>query len=169
MKTCNKILIWCAFSAAFLSLGLGTLAYPFTLPIVRGTGLEWVFPGILAVFIIASALILSGWIRRSFPTFSTFFQSLDGCLHDKRVILKGLLFSLVVQGVNILMVYVLSKGYGFDIPLMVLTAFLPIILTFSSLPISISGLGIREASFVIFLGAYGLKAESAKSGRSLRI
>ena len=26
MKTCNKILIWCAFSAAFLSLGLGTLA-----------------------------------------------------------------------------------------------------------------------------------------------
>jgi len=26
MKTCNKILVWCAFSAAFLSLGLGTLA-----------------------------------------------------------------------------------------------------------------------------------------------
>jgi len=26
MKTYNKILVWCAFSAAFLSLSLGTLA-----------------------------------------------------------------------------------------------------------------------------------------------
>jgi len=26
MKTCNKILVWCAFSASFLSLALGTLA-----------------------------------------------------------------------------------------------------------------------------------------------
>jgi len=142
-------------------LGLGILAYPFALPIVIGTGLEWLFPAILALFILGTGIILNIRVRAFFPSFSLFFESLDLSFKDRTAVFNGLLFSLIVQGINILIVYVLSWGFGFETPLIVLLAFLPIIVTLSSLPLTISGLGIREVSFVIFLGAYGLDRESA--------
>ena len=76
-------------------------------------------------------------------------------------ILKVLALSVVIQFLNFLMVIILAYAMGENIPLTALLVFLPIIITVTTLPISISGLGIREGGFVILLGLIGIKPEVA--------
>jgi len=66
-----------------------------------------------------------------------------------------------VQVVIIFAVYVLSLGLKIDVPLLPLFIFVPIISTISSVPISISGLGVREASFVLLFGSLGINPAQA--------
>ncbi|MDF1527111.1 MAG: lysylphosphatidylglycerol synthase transmembrane domain-containing protein [bacterium] len=142
-------------------LGMGTAAYPFALPVLKGTELVWAFPVILATFITISYLILYRRAGSRFGFIASFLESLDACFVDTGAIGRGLLFSLIVQALNVLTVYILAVGFGLDITILVLMAFLPIIVTLASVPITVSGLGVREASFVVFFGAYGLNGESA--------
>jgi uncharacterized protein (TIRG00374 family) len=79
----------------------------------------------------------------------------------KPVILKTFLLSLVVQVVIIFAVYVLCLGLKIEVPLLPLFIFIPIISTVSSVPISISGLGVRETSFVLLFGSLGIPPAQA--------
>jgi uncharacterized protein (TIRG00374 family) len=56
-------------------------------------------------------------------------------------------------------VYVLALGMGQDIPFLVFLIFLPLIILFTMIPVSISGLGVRESAFVLFFGLVGMKPE----------
>ena len=57
----------------------------------------------------------------------------------------------------------LAAGLGLGIPFMILFAVTPAALLMAMLPISLGGWGIRELTFVYFLGAAGVGAEAGLS------
>jgi len=69
---------------------------------------------------------------------------------------------LVYQAVMVLAATAAAKSLGMtDVGLTVLAAFLPAVLISQVLPIGISGLGVREGAFVLFLAPLGVPTEQA--------
>jgi len=74
------------------------------------------------------------------------------------VVLVGLLY----QGVMVLAATAAARTLGMEqVGITVLAAFLPAVLISQILPIGISGLGVREAAFVLFLTPLGVPTEQA--------
>jgi uncharacterized membrane protein YbhN (UPF0104 family) len=57
--------------------------------------------------------------------------------------------------------YVLARGLGFDAPLWLFLATVPIALSVARLPISLGGFGVQEVSFVYLAGLVGMSAPDA--------
>lgn len=74
-----------------------------------------------------------------------------------RVLLVGLAFQFVL----VLAAAATARALGLDIGVTVLLAFYPAVLISQVLPIGISGLGVRESAFVIFLSPLGVPSEQA--------
>jgi glycosyltransferase 2 family protein len=74
------------------------------------------------------------------------------------VLLVGILYQLVM----VLAALMATRALGIAVVgLTAMLAFLPAVLIIQVLPIGISGLGVREAAFVIFLGPLGVSTEQA--------
>ena len=136
--------------AAMMLIGL--VAYPFGFQYFRGSYIEWLLPLIIALFIVGSLLVLFLKIGSGLSLVSGVYDYFAFYKNRPGVILKTFCLSLVIQASGIIAVSIISRGLGLDIPLLPLLIFIPIISTLSTLPISISGLGVREASFVLLLG-----------------
>jgi uncharacterized membrane protein YbhN (UPF0104 family) len=78
-----------------------------------------------------------------------------------RKILAVLALSFFVQALGMSAVALLGGGIGLEIPLVFYFASLPLINLATAIPISLSGVGVREGSFVYFLGLTGVQPEKA--------
>lgn len=67
-----------------------------------------------------------------------------------------LLVSFVFQFSVIFCIYLLARGLDFDIPLSYFFVFVPFVSIMEALPVSIFGLGIRDASYAYFFAHVGL-------------
>src|SRR5213078_4520749 len=78
---------------------------------------------------------------------------------------RSLGISMVLNAICVLQVLVLSWGLGLSIPPLVLFVSVPMIICISALPITPSGLGVRENLFVFMLAqsSIGVPATSALS------
>jgi len=74
------------------------------------------------------------------------------------VVLAGLAYQLVLVAAALMVAAALGFGWLGLTPLL---AFLPAVLIAQVLPIGISGLGVREGAFVLFLTPLGVPAEQA--------
>ena len=74
---------------------------------------------------------------------------------EPRVLLKAVGTSFVVQVLSVTTFYVISKGLGMKVPIGYFFIFVPIAVTISMLPISLSGLGLREGAFVYLFTKVG--------------
>ena len=145
---------------ALVSLGL--LAYPVGFRHFGGSWLQWLLPIIAVVFISASALIFVMRLgSHRFKKLSKFYDYFHQYLGRREIFFKALGLSVIVQGLGMLAVYILSRGFGLDVPFLAYVVFIPIITTASSVPLSISGLGVREAAFVLLLSSMGVSQEAA--------
>lgn len=61
--------------------------------------------------------------------------------------------SMVLNAFSVLQVLALGRGLGLDLPILTLLLIVPMIICISSLPITPSGLGVRENLFVALLAA----------------
>ena len=68
---------------------------------------------------------------------------------------------MIIQVCTFLNVYFLFKAIGFKISLVNHLAIVPVIQIISLIPLTLSGLGIREGAFVYFYGFLGVKPEIA--------
>jgi glycosyltransferase 2 family protein len=76
--------------------------------------------------------------------------------------LSVLVVGIVYQLVMVMAALMASRALGIAvIGLTAMLAFLPAVLIIQVLPIGISGLGVREAAFVVFLGPLGVSTEQA--------
>jgi uncharacterized protein (TIRG00374 family) len=64
--------------------------------------------------------------------------------------------SFLFQGVVILVVFLNAKALDCDVPIAALAVFVPLISLAGMLPLSVNGLGIREALYVLLLGRIGV-------------
>ena len=75
---------------------------------------------------------------------------------DKKVILKNIGLSMLVQLTSPLAFYLIGRSLGIQISLAYYYVFIPIIGAITLLPISIGGLGLRDASTIYFFAKAGV-------------
>lgn len=151
----------------FVSLMFITLiALPFGISYIKGTELEYLFPGIVLAFIAGSIaffrLRIGGSIKM-LREFYSFFDAYRDFNKSSMVLLKSLILSVIIQIMNMMAVYIISHGLGIGISFLSIMLFIPLIVTVSMVPLSISGLGVREGAFVILFGKVGIRPEVAIS------
>lgn len=146
----------------FVSLMLiGSIAYILGFKYISGTIIEWLLPAIILLFLIASLVIFGLRFGKRIKVLSEFYKYFDEYRNQKTLIAKTLFLSFIVQIMSATTMYVITLGLGQHISLLYFFIFFPVITTISTLPISVSGIGVREGSFVLLFGLLGVKPEMA--------
>ncbi|MBI4690261.1 MAG: flippase-like domain-containing protein [Nitrospirae bacterium] len=146
----------------FISLmAIGLISFISGFKYIKGTPIEWLLPVIILAFLVGSFFVFGLRFGKRIKIFSEFYEYFDIYRNQKTMIVKTLFLSVIIQGMSILSMYVIALGLGQHVSLLYFFIFFPIIVTISTAPISISGIGIREGSFVLLFGLIGVKAEMA--------
>lgn len=83
-------------------------------------------------------------------------------LHNQPgLLIAALLLALLVQVVEVISIIFLAQGSGTQVSPVYFFIFLPIIWLLTTLPISISGLGVREGAFAFFFAQVGVSSPEA--------
>ncbi len=142
-------------------IAMGAFAYPFGYRYIKNSEITFLLPITFLLFVALSYIIFGLHLGRKTRMLSDFYDYFHSYLNNKKVIVKTVLLSIFIQFAGILAVYCLAIGIGLHIPFVIYMIFIPLIILFTTLPISISGLGVREGSFVLFFGLLGIKPETA--------
>lgn len=106
------------------------------------------------------------WLRR-LPKGAWLERSLDSCRQfgrERFFFSRTLLLSMLLNTACVLQVMAVASGLRLQIPPIALFVIVPIVICISALPITPSGLGVRENLFVLMLSApIGIAATSALS------
>ena len=81
----------------------------------------------------------------------------------KRAAWQALGYCVPIHGLAFLVVYLLANAIGIEIGFLTLSLFTAISWLITSIPLSLSGVGLREISFVVLLKTQGVGAEQATS------
>ncbi len=144
-------------------MAIGISAFPFSLKVFGDSPHKWLMPVLFVSFVIGSVLFFGLRLGKRFKLMTGVYEYFSVIKRQRAVIAKTLLLSVGVQVLNFANVIILASKMGEDISLLLLAVFLPIVITLVALPISISGLGVREGAFVILLGLVGISPEAATS------
>ena len=142
-------------------IAICVVAFPFGYTYLHGAGVEWVLPVTLVSFVVGSLLFFRLRIGSRVNFVAQIYANFSLYRNKRGVIAKALFLSVFVQLAIIIAVYILSLGLGQHTPLLAFFIYLPLITLFSMLPISISGLGVREGAFVVLFGLAGVRPEAA--------
>jgi uncharacterized membrane protein YbhN (UPF0104 family) len=82
-------------------------------------------------------------------------------LFSLRLWTRMVVLSLLTQGACVAVVWCLARSIGLDVPLAYTFVFVPMLTLLMLLPISVNGMGVREAGMVLFLAPLGIDAASA--------
>ncbi len=82
---------------------------------------------------------------------------------DKILLFKNFLISLIIQGLNVVVIYLIALSLGVKTGLIYFFIIVPIIGVISTLPITIGGLGLRDASSILFYSKIGIPSNIAFS------
>jgi hypothetical protein len=83
--------------------------------------------------------------------------------YHKKVIVKNLILSVIIQAIGPLTFFTISKSIGLKVGIIYFFIFLPIIGAITLLPISIGGLGLRDAMTIFFFAKAGVSKDLAFS------
>lgn len=146
-------------------LALGILAFPFGIGYLERASVQWpviwFIPAATSVFIVASFFIFKFRIGMRLKFLFKTYQYLQFYRSKKNIMGRCFIYSIIIQLLTILSVYVLAKGISLDTTFLSLLIFVPIIILVSFLPLSISGIGLREGAFIFLLGSTGIPAEKS--------
>lgn len=140
---------------------MGLVAFPFGLKYFRGSWIEWLLPLIVLVFAVLSLVFFGLRLGDRIRFLKDFYGYFHFYRRQRGTMARAVLLSAVVQGILVIAVYILALGLGQRIPLASFFIFIPIVVTMAALPVSISGVGLREAAFVLLFGTVGVRPEAA--------
>jgi hypothetical protein len=138
-----------------------SIGFPFGYSYFHNSPVSWAFPFIVLAFIIISFLIFGFRFGKRIKIVSELYDYFHSYRNQKGIILKASLISGFVHFSGFLSVYILAIGLGIYIPFLACLIFVPLIVMFAAVPISISGIGIREGAFVLFFGLIGIRQDFA--------
>jgi uncharacterized membrane protein YbhN (UPF0104 family) len=142
-------------------IAICVIALLFGYEYLHGSRIEWLLFFVVLCFIGGSLLVFCLRLGKRIKTLSDFYEYFHAYRNQKEVIGKALILSILIHFLGIFAVYTLALGIGYHIPFVTFLIFLPLIVLFTTLPISISGLGVREGAFILFFGFIGVKPEVA--------
>jgi glycosyltransferase 2 family protein len=136
---------------------LGVLISPVELPgwIVASV---WGIAGCAGLGL-ASVPILKRWQRLSSERRHQ-LQLFADLMRAPKTLFEASVMSILVQACGVLILWCLGLGLGVDVPLAYYCVLVPMVSLLMLLPISVNGMGVREAGIVLFLLPLGV-AESA--------
>jgi glycosyltransferase 2 family protein len=100
-------------------------------------------------------------VNRMEDSIRALYESLYSLNRQPRLLLLTLLMSLLVQGVEVISVIFIAQAIGVQTSLSYFFIFLPIVWLVTTIPISISGLGVREGAFAFFFSQVGVASSDA--------
>lgn len=142
---------------------LGVIVLPFGMRIEGVGEVGKILPVALVAFVVGSLLFVWFRIGRGFRTLGLFYEYFSALLRNFRLLSKTIGISILIQIFGIVSVYFIAKGVGDHIKLIDLCIILPLVIMITTIPVSISGLGIREGAFVFLFGKVGVAPEIATS------
>jgi glycosyltransferase 2 family protein len=80
---------------------------------------------------------------------------------EPRLIVSSTALSAIVQASSVLQVGLLGMAIGLDVPWAVYGVAAPMVALLTLLPVSLNGMGVREAGMVVFLAPAGVSSEKA--------
>jgi uncharacterized membrane protein YbhN (UPF0104 family) len=129
---------------------------------IKGTEIVWVILVFIGALLLASLFLWKvNWGKIKF--LSSFYAPLMEYKSKRKTIYKGLMLGFAVQGLGITSVYFLSLSIGLKVSIVYFFMFIPIISAASAIPVSVAGLGIREAGYVILFTKIGVTSAEALS------
>ncbi len=142
-------------------IAICAVAFPFGYQYLYGSNIEWILLSVILSFIIGSFLFFGLRIGQHIKHLADLYNYFHIYRNERGMIGKALLLSVFIQFSGFLAVYILALGLGQHIPFLSLLIYLPLIILIAMIPISISGLGVREGAFVLFFGFIGVKPDAA--------
>ncbi len=89
------------------------------------------------------------------------YESFDIFLTHRTLLGLSFLVAIVFQLFRVLCVWAAAEALGLDFPVEIFLYAVPIVNLVTQIPISIGGIGVREATFVALFGLAGIAPESA--------
>lgn len=96
-----------------------------------------------------------------FSKLNRIFQSMTVAKEHPSAVVKALFISILIKLQEILVPYFVAKALSLPAPLLFCIAFVPIISFVTIIPVSISGIGIRESMFIVFFSKIGFSTTDA--------
>jgi uncharacterized protein (TIRG00374 family) len=90
-------------------------------------------------------------------------HSLTLFLGRPRLLLTTTFLSLLVQGINVVLVWLIGRAIGAPVPASYYGIVVPMVTLLTLLPISVNGMGVREGGMVLFLAPLGIPSSTALS------
>jgi uncharacterized membrane protein YbhN (UPF0104 family) len=143
----------------FALLTISIIVFPFGFKYLEETPVKWLMPALLLGFAAGSILIFKFRIGERLKFLFKVYEYFSLYRSKRRELSMSFLYSLCIQLLNILSVYILSQSLSLGLSFLSLVVFVPIIVLISFIPVSISGIGLREGAFVFFLGTLGVASE----------
>jgi uncharacterized protein (TIRG00374 family) len=140
---------------------LGLAIFPMGYDLLKKTPVPWIMPLLFAGFIVSSVLLFRFRLGERLRFLVGVYDYFNYYFTKRPILIKAFFYSLAIQLIVIVSVYILAMGMDIDITLLSLLVFLPLITLITLVPVSISGIGIREGAFVFFLGTMGVPPDKA--------
>ncbi len=150
------------------------LSLPFGYHLMAGTNVPYVVAGASGAFAVFVFVILNPKVMSKIISLTSVIKrwnlpeklraavaSLHSLGRSRDIMFKAFLISLVFQFIGILSTYCISEALRLHVPFTYFLIVMPVIWVLMMLPISISGLGVREAAFVLFFTQVGVPEEQA--------
>ncbi len=128
---------------------------------LKGTGIDWLLPLAVIVFFTTLYVVFRFRIFGHVKKIKSFYDYFHGYIKEKRIIVIALFYSIMVQILSMASVYMISLGLHSSITFGDIVVFLPIVVTLTTIPLSLSGIGVREGAFVFLFGLIGIGKEEA--------
>lgn len=123
----------------------------------------WWTVGGLTAGAVAGAVVLpwAGALLASRPRLRWLAEGVSRYVNAPRTLLIATLLSFVVQGANVLLACLLGAALGLPVPPAYYGVLAPLVALLALLPISLNGMGLREAGTVVLLAPLGVGAGEA--------
>jgi glycosyltransferase 2 family protein len=120
---------------------------------------------VLRVTVIIGAAALAGWLTSPFLArlaprlggrFAGFVEPVLPYMRHPAALIPAIILSLLLQAALAVCQYLLARGLSLHTSLATFMLCVPIANVFASLPITLNGLGVREAAYVVLFGHAGV-------------
>lgn len=173
-----------SFSTVLLDRMIGTvtlagLAVVTSVPAIDHFHLGVVYAGLLAIFVGSGFLLwaifhprLLSTVERAMahvglgrlkPSLDELADRLQGFRHQRRLFMELFIVALGVQVMRIGVHILVARALGLGVPATYFFLFVPLLAVIVSLPISLNGIGVREAAGIQLFGLVGLSPGGAFS------
>jgi uncharacterized membrane protein YbhN (UPF0104 family) len=116
--------------------------------------------GVISLLVYVTAPLLANWVART-NRFERLLAPMIPYLCQPLALTPAIALSALLQLLLAVCQYLLGIGLGLDIALATFVLIVPITNVIASLPITINGLGMREAGYLVLLGMAGVSKEQA--------